>query len=93
MYYDLSFAKEIAPKLTVKLHYGILDLKKPVGTLKEITDSSIGIAYDLDGWIVGLTAFNTSGTNPAAKTWFTSTDGRNTKLYSSGAAITLSKTF
>jgi uncharacterized protein (TIGR02001 family) len=93
MYYDLSFAKEIAPKLTVKLHYGLLDLKKPVGTLKEITDSSIGIAYDLDGWVLGLTAFNTSGTNAAAKAWFTSGDGRNTKLYSSGAAITLSKTF
>jgi uncharacterized protein (TIGR02001 family) len=93
-YYDLTFAQEIAPKLTVKAHVGMLDIAKPIsGGTKSITDSSIGASYDLDGWIIGVTAFSTSGLKSAAQTWFTSGDGRNTKLYTSGAAISLTKTF
>jgi uncharacterized protein (TIGR02001 family) len=94
LYYDLSFVYEVATKTNIKAHVGMLDIASPVaGGTKSITDSSIGITYDLDGWVFGVTAFSTNGLKSAAQSWFTSTDGRNKKLYSNGAAVSLTKTF
>jgi len=94
LYYDLSFAKEIAPKLTVKAHAGFTSLKNKEAELDLIKDYSIGVAYDMDGWVVGVNYFTVSGLSTDAKNWFISSrDGRRTALYGKGAAISLTKTF
>lgn len=94
LYYDLSYASEIAAKTTLKVHVGRIDLaNKTASTGKDWTDYSVGIFYDLDGWILGLTAYNTSGMNDTAKGVFTSADERNKKLYNSGAALSVTKAF
>ncbi len=93
LYFDLSLAKEISPGLTVKAHAGFLDLNDKEAALDYITDYSIGLAYDMGGWVLGASFFNTSGLSPDAKTWFTTSDGRNTKLYGSGFNLSLTKSF
>lgn len=93
LYYDLSFAQEIAPKLTVKAHAGFTSLKNKAADLDLIQDYSLGLAYDLDGWVLGLNVYTVSGLSTDAKAWFTTADGRNTKLYGSGAAFSLTKAF
>ncbi len=89
LYYDLGFSYEIAPKVTLKAHAGLLALKDKVGS--DIKDYSVGLAYDLSGWELGLNFYQTSGLNAADKTFFTS--ATNKKLYDSGAAISITKTF
>ncbi|MBU3725565.1 MAG: hypothetical protein FGM18_08660 [Burkholderiaceae bacterium] len=94
LYYDLSLAQEIAPKLTLKVHAGFTDLKDRVADLGMIKDYSIGLAYDIEGWVLGLNYYTVTGLNADAKGWYSSTiDGRSTKLYGNGAAVSLTKTF
>jgi len=90
LYYDLSFATEIAPKTTVSAHVGYLDLDGVTGEF-DITDFRVGISYDLGPAVLGLSAYsNDIGNN--AKAAFTSANASK-KLYKSGAVISLSKTF
>ncbi len=90
LYYDLGFSYEIAPKLTLNAHAGLLALKDKVGS--DIKDYSIGLAYDLSGWELGINFYQTSGLNADDKTFFTyAATGK--KLYDSGAAVSISKTF
>ncbi|WVN41834.1 TorF family putative porin [beta proteobacterium MWH-UniP1] len=93
MYYDLSFSREIASKLMLKAHVGLTDLANKTAGTKDFTDYSIGVAYDLEGWVIGLTAYNTSSMSADTKAWYTSTDNRSKKLYDSGAAISITKAF
>ena len=93
MYYDLSFSKEILANTTLDAKAGFLRLADKVSGAPTIKDYSIGVTYDLSGWGLGFSYYKTSGMNAAAKDWFTSTDGKNTKLYDSGVALTLSKSF
>jgi uncharacterized protein (TIGR02001 family) len=96
MYYDLSFSKEIADKTTLKIHAGLLDIENRSTTTSTIKDFSVGISYDLSGWILGLTYADTSGINTTAeKAFFTNTltTGRSTKLYEGAAILSLTKTF
>lgn len=90
MYYDLSFATEIAPKTSVKLRGGMLKLNDSVdGSIK---DYSVGLAYDLEGWMLGLNYYSMS-LSASQKAWFTSTDSQGTKLYDNGFALSVTKTF
>lgn len=95
LYYDLSFAYEVAPKITVKAHAGLLDLKN--ATSWGITDYSLGMSYALpDNWAVNLMAMNSSlQKNAKDAGWFTDTDsnGNTKKLYGSKVAVSLTKTF
>lgn len=93
MYYDLTFATEIAPKTILKAHVGMTDLSDKTPGTKDFTDYSLGVVYDLDGWALGVTAYTTSGMSQATKSWYTSTDGRSKKLYDSGLALSVSKAF
>jgi uncharacterized protein (TIGR02001 family) len=91
LYYDLSFEYEIAPKTTLTAHAGLLDLKNKSG--KSLKDYSIGISYDLgDNWAAGLTYYNTSFDSVAKDSGFF-VDQADKKLYKSGAAVSISKTF
>jgi hypothetical protein len=93
MYYDLSFSKEIMANTTLDAKAGFLRFADKVAGTPTIKDYSIGVTYDLSGWGIGLAYYKTSGLNDAAKEWFTSTDDRGTKLYDSGVALTISKSF
>ncbi len=93
MYYDVTYTKEIMDKTTLKLHFGSLDLANQTPGTSSIRDYSVGLAYDVSGWILGATYVKTSGLSNAAKSWFTSTDGRGTKLYDSQFLVSVTKTF
>jgi len=90
LYYDLSFATEIAPKTTISAHVGYIDLNGVSGEF-DLTDFRVGVSYDLGPAVLGLTAYsNDIGNN--AKTKFTSSV-ENRKLYKDAVVISLSKTF
>jgi len=97
MYYDLTLSKEIADKLTLSAHIGSTKFKN-YGRL-DYEDYKIGVTYDLDGWLVGLSYFTNSMSTADAKTFTTSnanaTGGTITerKLYKDAAVISISKTF
>ena len=95
LYYDLGFAYEIAPKVTLKIHAGYLNLKN--ATDWSIKDYSLGLAYALkDDVTLTLSGYKTSlGSNAESSTWFESSVGNswNKKLYRNGAGISLTKTF
>jgi uncharacterized protein (TIGR02001 family) len=96
MYYDLSFSKEIADKTTLKIHAGLLDIANRNTATSTIKDFSVGVSYDLSGWILGLTYADTSGINTSVeRTFFTNTNttGRSVKLYEGAAILSLTKTF
>jgi uncharacterized protein (TIGR02001 family) len=100
LYYDLTFSKEIAPKLTLKAHAGMLDVKN--ATRWGIKDYSLGFSYALeDSLSVSVTGYSTSLERNAK-------DGRyfeniqlddndnilkSKKLYGTGFSIAITKTF
>jgi len=94
MYYNLTFSREIADKTTLKVHAGLLDLENRSTTTSTIKDYSIGITYDLSGWILGASYVDTSGVNTAAeKAFFKSTSGSLPDLYKGVAVLSISKSF
>jgi len=93
LYYDLTFAYEIASKTTLKIHAGFLNLNKKEAALDVIKDYSVGLAYDLDGWLFSVSYVTTSGLSADGKAFFTTTDGRNKKLYEGVGVVSLTKTF
>jgi hypothetical protein len=80
-------------KTMLKLHYGSLNFANETPGTSSIRDYSVGLTHDVSGWILGATYVKTSGLSNAAKTWFTSTDGRNTKLYDSQFILSVTKAF
>jgi uncharacterized protein (TIGR02001 family) len=104
MYFDLTLAKEIMPKLTASVHAGYTDYKRndiyQNGTIAAGTgltqsklsysDYSVGLAYDLNGFILGAKYF-VNDLNDGTKTYATSTTGKS--LYKSGVAVSLTKAF
>jgi uncharacterized protein (TIGR02001 family) len=56
-YLDLSASYEIAPKLTLVGHVGQQEVKN-AGAL-DYVDYKIGLTYDLDGWLLGVTYIDT----------------------------------
>lgn len=95
LYYDLTFAQEVASKTTLKVHAGLLDLNNRASGVGTIKDYSVGVFYDFEGWVFGLSYVTTSGvsSSTAATTFFTTTDGKNTKLYGSTGILSLTKAF
>ena len=93
MYYDFTYKKALSEKVALTAHYGLTSLANKVSGTKDFGDYSIGLSYDLSGWGVSATYYNTTGLSSAAKTWYTATDGSSEKLYDSGVAISITKTF
>lgn len=94
VYYDLSIAQEIFPKLTASAHAGYTDYKEGAfgyGPGKmSYADYNLGLAYDLNGYVFGV-KYYANDAKVGTKSYATAADG--TKLYKSGVAVSLTKAF
>ena len=58
LYYDLTLAQEIAPKLTASAHAGYTDYKADAGYKKDAggkfsyADYNVGLTYDYQGFLI-----------------------------------------
>lgn len=85
-YLDLGFSYEIAPKLTISAHYGDQTVKNSAAL--DYRDTKVGIAYDLNGWTLGLDYVDT---NLAVNV--TNAAGKTEDLGKGGAVFSVSKSF
>lgn len=99
IYYDLTLAQEVAPKLTASVHAGYTDYKNggnnlygsPAGKVS-YADYSVGLTYDYEGYLLGVKYF-VNDTKPGTESYATTTDGLNKKLYKDGLAVSVLKAF
>jgi uncharacterized protein (TIGR02001 family) len=85
-YLDLGFSYEIAPKLTLTAHYGDQTVENTPAA--DYSDTKIGIAYDLNGWVLGLAYYDTD-----LVVNITSNAGKTEDLGDSGVVFSVSKSF
>jgi uncharacterized protein (TIGR02001 family) len=106
IYYDLTLAKEVMPKLTASAHAGYTAFNAddvyssgrmpaggPVGNTPgkvSYADFNLGLAYDLNGYVFGFKYFF-NDLNNGTKTYATSQQGK--PLYKDGFAVSLTKAF
>jgi uncharacterized protein (TIGR02001 family) len=98
MYYDLTLAKEVAPKLTASVHVGYTDYKKTniAGKKFSYSDYNVGLAYDYEGFIVGIKyLWNDAKAGTKAYANATGADFGNGKsnLYKDGIVVSVLKAF
>ncbi len=97
IYYDLTLAKEIAPKLTASLHAGYTDYKKDTAASKfSYSDYSLGLAYDYEGVIIGVKYFindTKPGTESYANAASAAAGNGKSNLYKDGFAVSVLKAF
>ncbi len=98
IYYDLTLAKEIVPKLTASAHAGYTDYKKDGGTgvngKFSYADYNVGLAYDLGNALTLGAKYFWNDANPGTKAYAGpngSVSGKN--LLKDGFAVSLTKTF
>ncbi len=93
MYYDLTIAQEIAPKLTASAHAGRTEYKDQTGTVGKVSysDYNVGLAYDLNGFVLGVKYF-WNDVNAGTKSYAGATS-TNPNLYKDGVAVSLTKAF
>ncbi len=94
-YHDLSAEFPISEQLTLGAHYGVQDVKGNTSGLDGFTDYKIGISYALSGdFTIGLDYVGTGSLTATEKlTFFTGGGTSAKKLYTSGAVLSLSKSF
>ena len=94
MYYDLTLAKEIIPKLTASAHVGYTDYKKD-GEIDagkfSYTDYNVGLAYDLGNAFTLGAKYFWNDAKEGTKSY--AIGGDDKKLYKDGFAISLTKAF
>jgi uncharacterized protein (TIGR02001 family) len=95
MYYDLTIAQEIAPKLTASVHAGYTDYKNGGNNLYSngkvsYADYNLGLTYDYQGYMLGAKYF-VNDTKAGTESYATTANGK--KLYKDGFAVSLTKTF
>jgi uncharacterized protein (TIGR02001 family) len=106
LYYDLTLAKEIMPKLTASVHAGYTDYKKDAiyqagGTIASAdpslqgklsyADYNVGLAYDLGNGFTAAAKYYWNDAKPGTKYYATGVTGKS--LYKDGVAVSLTKTF
>jgi hypothetical protein len=98
MYYDLTLAKEIMPKLTGSVHAGYTDYKKDGGAgvngKFSYADYNVGLAYDLGNAFTLGAKYFWNDAKPGTKYYAGpegSLSGKN--LLKDGFAVSLTKTF
>ncbi len=94
MYYDLTLAKEIMPKLTASVHAGYLDYKKDgagVGGKLSFADYNVGLAYDLGNAFTLGAKYFWNDAKDGTKSYATGVGGK--PLYKDGFAVSLTKAF
>ncbi len=98
MYYDLTLAKEIMPKLTASIHAGYLDYKKDAEVNKiSFADYNVGLAYDLGNAFTLGAKYFWNDAKAGTKSYATGVSGNGEfsgkPLYKDGFAVSLTKTF
>ncbi len=94
MYYDLTLAKEVLPKLTASVHAGYTDYKQAGRTSSEkvsYADYNVGLAYDLGNAFTLGAKYFWNDAKAGTKSYATSAEGKT--LYKDGFAVSLTKTF
>ncbi|MEY2706742.1 MAG: hypothetical protein RI905_493 [Pseudomonadota bacterium] len=97
IYYDLTVAQEIAPKLTASVHAGYTDYKNDAayiasgGGKLSYADYNVGLAYDLNGYVFGVKYFF-NDVKPGTKTYAGATSS-NPNLYKNGLVVSVLKAF
>jgi len=98
VYYDLTLAKEVAPKLTASIHAGYTDYKKTNTSSGKFSysDYNVGLAYDYEGFILGAKYhWNDAKAGTKAYANATGADYGNGKsnLYKDGFVVSVLKAF
>ena len=100
MYYDLTLAKEIMPKLTASVHAGYTDYKKDAeyvtssGGKLSYADYNVGLAYDLGNGFTAAAKYFWNDAKKGTKSYAdASTAQGKSNLYKDGVAVSLTKTF
>jgi uncharacterized protein (TIGR02001 family) len=92
IYYDLTLAKEVMPKLIASVHAGYTDYKESAtaSTAKvSYADYNVGLAYDLGNSFTLGAKYFWNDANPGTKAYAASPK----PLYKDGFAVSLTKTF
>jgi uncharacterized protein (TIGR02001 family) len=99
MYYDLTLAKEVAPKLTASIHAGYTDYKKTnvptnSGEAKfSYSDYNVGLAYDYEGFILGV-KYLWNDAKAGTKFYANASGvGEKSNLYKDGFVVSVVKAF
>ena len=94
MYYDLTLAKEVAPKLTASVHAGYTDYKKDTAASKvSYSDYNVGLAYDYEGFILGV-KYLWNDAKAGTKAYANASGvGEKSNLYKDGLAVSVLKAF
>jgi uncharacterized protein (TIGR02001 family) len=101
MYYDLTLAKEIMPKLTASVHAGYTDYKRDAAYVEgaggklSYADYNVGLAYDLGNAFTLGAKYFWNDAKPGTKAYATgySASGTGKPLYKDGFAVSLTKAF
>ncbi len=106
IYYDLTLAKEVLPKLTASIHAGYTDYKKDAiyqrnGSMASsvqseqgklsYADYNVGLAYDLGNGFTAAAKYYWNDAKPGTKYYATTAEGKT--LYKDGFAVSLTKAF
>jgi uncharacterized protein (TIGR02001 family) len=102
IYYDLTLAKEIMPKLTASAHAGFTDYKSDAyyqlsangGGKLSYADYNVGLAYDLGNALTLSAKYFWNDAKAGTKSYANaSTAQGKSNLYKDGVAVSLTKTF
>jgi uncharacterized protein (TIGR02001 family) len=106
MYFDLTLAKEIMPKLTASFHVGYTDYKQDSAYINNpdaagklsFADYNVGLAYDLGNAFTLGAKYFWNDAKPGTKyyaTGYNASSGQfdGKSLYKDGLAVSLTKTF
>ena len=98
MYFDLTLAKEIMPKLTASAHAGYTDYKKDgeadVRGKFSYADYNVGLAYDLGNAFTLSAKYFWNDAKAGTKYYADASSAQGkSNLYKDGVAVSLTKTF
>ena len=98
VYYDLTLAKEVAPKLTASIHAGYTDYKKTNTSSGKFSysDYNVGLAYDYEGFILGA-KYHWNDAKAGTKAYANATGAEygngKSNLYKDGFVVSVLKAF
>jgi uncharacterized protein (TIGR02001 family) len=98
LYYDLTLAQEIAPKLTASVHAGYTDYKESATSYGKFSysDYNVGLTYDYEGFLLGAKYyFNNTKAGTEAYANAANSDAGNGKsnLYKNTLVFSVLKAF
>jgi uncharacterized protein (TIGR02001 family) len=96
MYYDLTLAHQVAPKLTASIHVGYTDYNGGINTYADdgkfsYSDYNVGLAYDLGNGFTAAAKYYWNDAKEGTKSYAIGSGDK--KLYKDGVAVSLTKAF